>query len=197
VDDAALTTMVMRTVIEPAIAGMAAEGVPYAGILYAGLMLTQAGPRVLEFNARFGDPETQVLLPRWEDDLATVLLAAVERRLAGLPPFRWSGDATCGVVLASAGYPESSAGGAPIQGLRVAGESALVFHAATTMGNLGDAVITTGGRALTVVGRGGTLDDARRRAYAAAREISFTGCWCRSDIAAPPAAEGVADGSDA
>lgn len=191
-----LIDAVMRTVIEPAVAGMAAEGVPYSGILYAGLMVTREGPRVLEFNARFGDPETQVLLPRWQDDLALVLLAAAERRLADLPPFRWSEEATCGVVLASAGYPGRSTDGVPIRGLTEAGATALVFHGATAgAGSDREGVVTNGGRVLTVVGRGATRREARRRAYEAAGAISFAGGWSRMDIAEWSAAGEIADGA--
>jgi phosphoribosylamine--glycine ligase len=184
-NERAWSTMALRTIVEPAIAGMAAEGTPYTGILYAGLMLTADGPRVLEFNARFGDPETQVLLPRWEDDLLEVLLAATAGRLAGLPPFRWSSDATCGVVLASAGYPDRPVSGGAISGLAAVDPAAVVFHGAThPAGDAGTACEAGSGRVLTVVGRGGTVHDARCRAYEVSRSISFPGCWCRADIGA-------------
>jgi phosphoribosylamine--glycine ligase len=178
-----LTAAVMRAIVEPAIAGMAVEGTPYSGVLYAGLMLTATGPQVLEFNARFGDPETQVLLPRWQDDLLDVLSAAADGRLAELPALRWSEAATCGVVLASAGYPSAAEVGEPIHGLDQAGAQALVFHGGTMVasGNM-DQVVTAGGRVLTVVGQGATLEQARARAYAAAAPITFKGCWCRRDI---------------
>jgi phosphoribosylamine--glycine ligase len=177
--------MVLHSILEPTIAGMAAEGAPYAGILYAGVMLTAQGPRVLEFNARFGDPETQVLLPRWEDDLLEVLLATADGRLAGVPPFQWSTDATCGVVLATAGYPDQPATGGIIQGLATVDPDALIFHGATRApGGEEGACMAGSGRILTVVARGATLDAARRRAYAASREVSWPGCWCREDIGA-------------
>jgi phosphoribosylamine--glycine ligase len=188
--EAALTDTVMRSVVRPVVAGMAAEGSPYTGILYAGLMLTETGPRVLEFNVRFGDPETQVLLPRWQDDLAAVLLAVTDSRLADFPPFRWSAGAACGVVLASAGYPAASRIGVPIHGLEEAGRRAVVFHAGTSVAEgAGGAVVTAGGRVLTVVAEGDTLDEARRHAYDAAAAITFAGGWSRQDIAVPRGAQ--------
>ena len=179
-----LTERVMSTVIEPAIRGMAAEGTPYEGILYAGLMLTADGPKVLEFNARFGDPETQVILPRWNDDLYQVLDAAAGGALATLPPFSWSGAYQCGVVLASAGYPGAPELGFPIQGLSTVDASALVFHGGVRAGERTGLPCTSGGRVLTVVGGGDTPAEARLSAYNQADKIQFDGAWRREDIGA-------------
>jgi phosphoribosylamine--glycine ligase len=177
-----LTEQVMATVIEPAIRGMAAEGNPYEGILYAGLILTAEGPRVLEFNARFGDPETQVILPRWQDDLYQVLVAATEGKLADLPAFRWDVAATCGVVLASAGYPSEPITGLPIHGLDQQDPDTLIFHGGTRRDARTNDVCSSGGRVLTVVGKGATAEEARSAAYARADSIHFEGCWRRNDI---------------
>ena len=180
--DDRLTGEVMATVIEPAIRGMAAEGTPYEGILYAGLILTSEGPRVLEFNARFGDPETQVILPRWSDDLYRVMVAATEGKLAELPPFRWDDAAACGVVLASAGYPSEPITGLPIQGLDSRKANALIFHGGTRREARTNDVCTSGGRVLTVVGKGATAEEARTVAYARADRIHFEGRQRRNDI---------------
>ena len=177
-----LTEEVMTTIIEPAIRGMAAEETPYEGILYAGLILTSEGPRVLEFNARFGDPETQVILPRWEDNLYRVLIAATEGKLADLPPFRWDDGAACGVVLASAGYPAEPVTGLSILGLEPWEPEALIFHGGTRRDVRTNDVCTNGGRVLTVVGRGATVEKARTAAYARADRIHFEGCQRRNDI---------------
>jgi phosphoribosylamine--glycine ligase len=177
-----LTERVMTTVIEPAIRGMAAEGTPYEGILYAGLMLTTDGPKVLEFNARFGDPETQVILPRWEDDLYQVLRASADGALAALPPFTWSTTYHCGVVLAAAGYPEAPELGVPIQGLSTEDMSALIFQGGVRANRQTGLPSTSGGRVLTVVGSGDTPAEARLTAYEQADRIQFTGAWRREDI---------------
>ena len=198
----ALVEEIMARIVEPTIRGMAAEGTPYSGILYAGLMLTPSGPQVLEFNARFGDPETQVVLPRWDDDLAVVLDHAARGALAELPAFRWSALSACGVVLAAAGYPEEPRRGQPIEGLSAgagtlerrvqqstpdvpvpADDGPLIFCGGVTAGPDGTPV-TSGGRVLTVVGRGMTADVARAAAYAAADTVRFPGAWRRSDIGA-------------
>jgi phosphoribosylamine--glycine ligase len=180
----ALTDRVMATIVEPTIQGMAAEGTPYTGILYAGLMLTAEGPRVLEFNARFGDPETQVILPRWNDDLCKVLATVAAGRLADLPPFSWSESTFCGVVLASPGYPGPLSTGGPIQGLAAADTRSLIFQSGTRYDAGTRQVHAAGGRVLTIVGKGKNLEEARTTAYHRARQISFGGCWCRNDIGA-------------
>jgi phosphoribosylamine--glycine ligase len=174
----------MATIVEPTIHGLATEGMPYTGILYAGLMLTTEGPRVLEFNARFGDPETQVILPRWNDDLCKVLATVAAGRLADLPLFSWSESTFCGVVLASSGYPGLLSTGGPIQGLAAAETRSQIFQSGTRYDAGTRQVHAAGGRVLTIVGRGTTLEEARTTAYHRARQISFEGCWCRDDIGA-------------
>ncbi len=177
-----LTEQVMATVIEPTIRGMAAEGTPYEGILYAGLMLTADGPKVLEFNARFGDPETQVILPRWKDDLYQVLDASATGDLAALPPFTWNKTYHCGVVLAAAGYPEAPKLGVPIQGLFAEEPAALVFQGGVRADMHTGLPCTSGGRVLTVVGRGQTPAEARLTAYEQVDRVQFAGSWRREDI---------------
>jgi len=182
-----LTETVMASIVEPAIRGMAEEGIPYQGVLYAGLMITDDGPRVLEFNARFGDPETQVLLPRWHDDLYAVLAAAADRRLADLPSFSWSDMAACGVVLAAAGYPERSRIGDPIAGLDRHATDALIFHGGVRKDPRYGEALTAGGRVLTIVGLGADVAAAREAAYSQAARVSFEGRWYRRDIGGVPA----------
>jgi phosphoribosylamine--glycine ligase len=162
---------------------MADEGIRYRGVLYAGLMLTEAGPRLLEFNCRFGDPETEAILPRLDSDLAELLLATVERRLEP-SHVRWRPDAAVTVVLASGGYPGKHRTGLPIDGLAEAGkqEGVSVFHAGTTLRD--GRVVTAGGRVLAVSALGASLAEARQRAYDAATLISFEGMHYRTDIGA-------------
>jgi phosphoribosylamine---glycine ligase len=168
---------------QPVIDELARRGTPFIGCLFAGLMMTPDGPKVLEFNARFGDPETQVLLPRIEGDLLELLLAAALGDLSGASPAR-STDAAVTVVLAGPEYPaRSDYAGAPITGLEAAeAAGALVFHGGTAVRD--GTVITNGGRILSVTGTGTTVADARMRAYAAAELISFEGMQFRRDIAA-------------
>jgi len=161
------------------------EGEPFIGVLFAGLMLTAEGPKVLEFNCRFGDPEAEVLLPRLESDLGELLLAAAEGRLADVrDSVRWSDEACVTVVLTSGGYPGSYETGVPIHGLPEAGEvdGVRVFHAGTEMRD--GRVVTAGGRVLSVTGRAPTTAEARARAYEACALISFEGMRMRTDIAA-------------
>jgi phosphoribosylamine--glycine ligase len=160
---------------------MAAHGAPLQGVLYAGLVLTSTGPKVIEFNARFGDPETQVILPLMESDLGEALYAVATGTLAQLPPIAWkSGSAVC-VVLASGGYPGTYSTGLPIEGLdRVPGDVE-VFQAGTKLSD-NDTVATSGGRVLNVVGFGDDLAAARTRAYAGVMAISFPGMQYRTDI---------------
>lgn len=182
--DAALTDEIARTILAPAVRALAERGTPLRGVLYAGLMLTAAGPRVIEFNARLGDPETQVVLPLLGDqtDLAALLAATADGTLDALPPPTPPTGAAVGVVLAAGGYPGPYASGAPITGLDAVPDDALVFHAGTRRDGSGR-VVTAGGRVLTVVGRGPDLATARARAYAAADAVRFTGRYHRSDIA--------------
>jgi phosphoribosylamine---glycine ligase len=172
---------VRERVLEPAVAGLRAEGRPYRGALYAGLMLTREGPMALEFNCRFGDPETQVILPLLDLDLAELLLACAEGRLATESIVTLPDVAVC-VVLAAEGYPERPRAGDPIHGIDVARQSgALVFHAGT--GDRDGRLVTSGGRVLSVVGTDADLTGAAARAYAAADMIQFAGMQSRRDVA--------------
>ncbi len=170
------------SVLEPVIRAMAQEGKPYQGVLYAGLMLTPQGMRVLEFNARFGDPETQVILPRLQTDLLDILWAAVQGTL-GKTRIEWGKDACVGVTMASGGYPDTYKTGFPITGLDKLDKDILVFHAGTKAGPEG-VPCTDGGRVLTVVSCGKTLVEARARVYANTPHIHFENCHYRRDIAA-------------
>jgi phosphoribosylamine--glycine ligase len=179
-----LVDEVVATVAQPTVDEMARRGTPFVGVLYCGLALTSRGMRVVEFNARFGDPETQVVLARLETPLAGVLLAASTGALASVPPLRWSDRAAVTVVVASSGYPESPRTGDVITGLDDA--EALpdvhVLHAGTAAGAEG-AVVSAGGRVLSVVGTGADLAAARAAAYAGVGEIGLDGSHHRSDIA--------------
>jgi len=172
---------VMAKAVLPVVGGMAAEGHPYRGFLYASLMLTDAGPKVIEYNVRFGDPEAQVVLPLIEGSLAESFLAAANGRL-GSATATSSAERFVGVVLASEGYPGSPVTGRPIDGLDRAAalDDVLVFHAGTKVD--GDRIVTSGGRVLTVVGRGATFEAAMKRAYDAVDVIHFEGMQCRRDI---------------
>ncbi|MGN6663129.1 MAG: phosphoribosylamine--glycine ligase [Solirubrobacterales bacterium] len=173
---------IVERVHRPVVAAMAARGVPFHGVLYAGLMITPEGPQVLEFNARFGDPETQAVLPRLRSDLAELFLAAREPGgLAGVAA-EFAENWAVTVVLASAGYPESSSKGDAIHGLAEAAELAEVTHAGTAERD--GEIVTAGGRVLNVTGLGNSPAEARDRAYDAAGRISFEGMQIRTDIAA-------------
>ncbi len=178
-----MTDRVIRSVLVPMIHGMKMEGVPFAGVLYAGLMITKGGPRVLEFNVRFGDPETQVILPRLRTDLFSILYAATEGRLADLGDLEVDPRACVGVVVASKGYPEAYQAGKTIQGLDEAAalEDVVVFHAGTRQ--TGDRFVTAGGRVLCVSALGTGYREARDRAYAGVERIGFEGLYVRRDIA--------------
>jgi phosphoribosylamine--glycine ligase len=180
--DGALFDRLVDLVVRPTVAELARRGIDFRGVLYAGLMLTAAGPKVLEFNCRFGDPETQALLPRLESDLLELLWAAANgERLR--PSAAWRSGAAVGVVMASRGYPASASKGDVIHGLEHARALAdvEVFHAATKTTDAG--IVTAGGRVLTVTGLGKTFAEARARAYAGVERISFEGEQHRSDIA--------------
>jgi phosphoribosylamine--glycine ligase len=175
---------VLERVHRPVLRELRRRGSPFAGVLYAGLMLAEDGPRVLEFNCRFGDPETQSVLPLLRSDLGETLAASAAGELAGVVP-EWEEEAAVTVVLAADGYPAESDRGSEITGCETAEQSALVFHAGTAL--QGDRLVTNGGRVIDVTGRGGTVARARDVAYAAAAEISFRGGWSRRDIAAAAA----------
>jgi phosphoribosylamine--glycine ligase len=170
-----------RAVHQPVVDEMRRRGTPYHGVLYAGLMITDAGPKVLEFNCRFGDPETQAVLPRLRSDLLDLLDRSV--RFGGLADaaLEWAPDWAVTVVLASRGYPESSSKGDVISGVEGAGGEAEVLHAGTA--ELDGDLVTAGGRVLNVTGMGPTPAAARERAYAAADAINFDGKQLRRDIA--------------
>jgi len=172
-----------RSILDPWLRGCAAEGIDFHGILYPGVMLTQAGPKVLEFNARFGDPETQVFLTRLENDLVELLTASIDGTLANLE-LKWNPMPSVCVVMASGGYPGSYAKGKPILGLDEAARlpNTKVFHAGTA--NAGDQIVTSGGRVLGVTAWGKDLRTARDAAYAAVDAIRFEGAQFRHDIAA-------------
>lgn len=174
----------MRTVLQPTIDEMRRRGTPFTGLLYAGLALTSKGLRVVEFNARFGDPETQVVLARLDSPLASLLHAAATGTLAELAPLQWSDDAAVCVVIAAQGYPASPVTGGVITGLAEADalDGVDVLHAGTRAD--GDQIVSSGGRVLSVVGRGATIDDARARAYAGVDLVELAGSHHRSDIAA-------------
>ena len=175
-----LLARVSVEILEPTVRELARRGSPFVGVLYAGLMITSSGPKVIEFNCRFGDPEAQVILPLLESDLLEALIAVADGNLDPAS-LSWSEDTLCGVVVASGGYPLAYSTGHPIDGLADVPPETLVFHAGTRQREDG-AVVTDGGRVLTVVGRGASLSEARERAHAGAAAISFEGARYRSDI---------------
>jgi phosphoribosylamine---glycine ligase len=179
--DAPLQQRIMRAIVSPVVEGLRRDGHEYRGFLYAGLMLTCDGPKVIEFNVRFGDPEAQVVIPMIASDLAPRLAAAAEGALDDAS-IDFRPERHVGVVLASRGYPSSGPAGFPIRGLAEAArlDDVLVFHAGTA--RQGHDVVTAGGRVLTVVGRGATFGDAIARAYAGVSKISFDGMHYRHDI---------------
>ena len=169
-------------VMRPVLRGLAKEGIVYRGLLYPGLMMTDDGPRVLEFNCRFGDPETQALLPRLKSDLVQLLEATIDGKI-DQQTIEWDKRASVTVVLASAGYPGKYEGGKVISGLENAAklEGVQILHAGTK--SAGSQIVTAGGRVLAVTALGSTIADARKRAYEAAELIQFEGCHYRRDIA--------------
>lgn len=175
----ALHDEVVRTVLIPTVEGMAAEGRTYEGVLYAGLMITKDGPKVLEYNARFGDPETQAVLIRLETDLVDIIEAIVDKRLAGTD-IRWRPEAAVCVVMASGGYPGNYEKGKVITGLNNAAKDAVVFHAGTAEKD--GQIITAGGRVLGVTALGRTIPEAITNVYTAVEKIRFDGAHYRKDI---------------
>jgi phosphoribosylamine--glycine ligase len=157
-----LQRQVMREIVEPTVATLRAEGMPYVGVLYAGLMLTDAGPKLIEYNARFGDPECQVLMMRLDEDLAALLLACAEGRLAEFGQAKMVAETALTVVMAAKGY------------------GAKVFHAGTAMQD--SQLVATGGRVLNVTAMAATVTEAQRKAYAAVDAIRFPSGFCRRDI---------------
>ena len=182
--DAALQQQVMDQIVDPLVRGMDADGTPYRGILYVGLMLTANGPKVIEFNCRFGDPEAQVILPRLRTDIVTAMLATVEGGLADLS-LHWADSQAVTVVMAAKGYPGAYEKGSVITGIEAAGtmENTIIFHAGTNIDEQGN-VRAAGGRVLAVTGMGDDAASARDTAYRAVAQIDWPDGFCRSDIAA-------------
>jgi phosphoribosylamine--glycine ligase len=182
---AGLVDEVLASVLQPTVDEMARRGEPFAGLLYAGLALTSRGVRVIEFNARFGDPETQVVLARLRTPLGSLLQAAATGRLADVGELSWSEDAAVTVVVAAKGYPEAPRTGDAVEGLAAASAvpGAQVLHAGTTLDRAGS-VVSSGGRVLSLVGTGPDVRTARETAYAAVAEVRLDGGHHRTDIAA-------------
>jgi phosphoribosylamine--glycine ligase len=182
IDDSMLAR-ITREIVEPTLAGMASEGSPFSGVLYTGLMFTEDGPKVIEYNARLGDPETQAVMMRLDSDLVEVFDAIVDARV-GSTSISWSNDSSVCVVAASGGYPGEFEKGKDIDGLDQAKsiDGVVVFHAGTALDDRGG-FVTSGGRVLGVTARGATLEEARTRAYQAIGQIGFEGVHYRTDIA--------------
>jgi phosphoribosylamine--glycine ligase len=178
---AALIKRTLAEIVRPTVAAMAARGTPFRGVLYAGLMLTATGPNLIEYNVRFGDPETQALMMRLDSDLLELLVATAQGRLAGVMP-QWSGDAALTVVMAARGYPGAYVKGDIIGGVERANalRGVKVFHAGTTRS--GGKLVAAGGRVLNVTARGATIAEARERAYAGVAAIDWPGGFYRRDI---------------
>jgi len=176
-----LVQQIVETIVRPMAEGMAADGIPFKGVLYAGLMITEQGPKVVEFNARFGDPETQVLLPLLETDLLDIAVGTIKGELDEID-VKWKKESAVCVVMAAPGYPGEYPKGEPIHGLERPGADVTVFHAGTKATE--DGIVTSGGRVLGVTATGADLEKARAAAYQAVQEISFDGAQYRTDIAA-------------
>jgi phosphoribosylamine--glycine ligase len=177
-----LGTQIISKIIEPTIRAMATENRPYQGVLYAGLMINNGEPKLLEYNARFGDPECQIIMPRLKSDLLDIILATVEGKLESVQP-DWTSEACVGVVMASGGYPGNYKTGLPISGLDEVDKDVMVFHAGTKIGNKPGEVLTNGGRVLTVAATGKTTEEARNKIYSNLPRIHFEGAQYRRDIA--------------
>jgi phosphoribosylamine--glycine ligase len=184
VDDAALH-WIEEHILVPTVHALNCHGTPFKGILYAGLMMTKQGPKVLEYNARFGDPECQPLLMRLKTDLVDVFEATIDGTLDQIAPLDWDSRPAVCVVMASKGYPGDYEKGFSIQGLNEAAKvpKTKVFHAGTALNESGE-IVTSGGRVLGVTGLGATVAEAKSVAYEAVNCIHWDGAWCRKDIAA-------------
>jgi phosphoribosylamine--glycine ligase len=180
-DNPDLAKTVYETIMKPTATALYDEGRPYRGVLYGGLMITDDGPKVMEFNARFGDPETQVILPRLKTDLLDIMLS-IDDNCLNQTEIEWAENACVGVVMASSGYPGNYQKGLPITGLGDVDKDVLVFHAGTSLDSDGR-VVTSGGRVLTVVATGSTIAEARAMVYDNITRIHFEGCHYRRDIA--------------
>jgi phosphoribosylamine--glycine ligase len=178
---AALLDSIERDIMQPVVDQLAADGTPFSGVLFAGLMLTAEGPRVIEFNARLGDPETQVVLPLLNDDLLTIMQAVAAGTLADLRPTWSTAAATC-VVIAADGYPRAPHTGMPVHTPGSTAPGSWVLHAGTTF-DAGGVVVVAGGRVLNVIGTGQDVGSATNAAYALTPEVGFDGAWHRRDIA--------------
>ncbi len=177
----ALQARVMAEIILPTVEIMAAKDMPFSGVLFAGLMLTETGPKLIEYNARFGDPETQVMMMRFQGDLVALLYAVATGTLAGHPPLSLNSDAALTVVMAANGYPGTPEKGGTIRGIAAAGaDGAIIFHAGTAVNS--GALVANGGRVLNVTAMGHTVCDAREAAYVAVDHIDFPTGFCRRDI---------------
>jgi phosphoribosylamine---glycine ligase len=176
-----MTEWILHHIAEPTVRGMADEGMPFVGVLYCGLMMTARGPEVLEYNARFGDPETQAILMRMESDLVDALEACIDGRLAQTE-LRWTPGASACVVASSSGYPGSYTTGWPVSGLSSAAKTpgVEIFHSGTS--RVGNQLVTSGGRVLGVTASGDSLNEALARAYEALAQIHFEGMYYRHDI---------------
>lgn len=174
---------IVEKILQPTITALGEEGIKYKGVIYGGLILTDEGPKVLEFNVRFGDPETQAILPRLKSDLVEIMIRTVEEDLDGVE-LQWSPESCVSVVLASRGYPQNSTKGVPVYGLEEAKkmDGVYLFHAATKRSN--GELVTDGGRVLAVSALGKDFQEARRKAYLAVDKIKFEGMQFRRDIAA-------------
>jgi phosphoribosylamine--glycine ligase len=179
--DRKLAALIDATVMLPMIRALNAEGIDYRGVIYAGLMLTAEGPKVLEFNARFGDPETQVILPQLKTDLVDVILSVIDGSLDKMK-IEWEKNACVTVVMASGGYPDDYKKGLPIGGVNTVAPDVTVFHAGTRI--MDGQLVTAGGRVLSVTGCGEDFDEARDRVYKNIDRITFDGAHYRRDIAA-------------
>jgi phosphoribosylamine--glycine ligase len=179
--DVEMINRVNETILKPIVQAMANDGKPYKGVLYAGIMLTEDGPKALEFNARFGDPETQAMLPLLKSDLVDIMLAVIDERLDRIE-IDWSNEACVGVVMASGGYPDNYKTGFPVEGLDKIDHDILVFHAGTKVSD--GTICTDGGRVLTVAATGMDIAEARDRVYTNIPSVYFEGCQYRNDIGA-------------
>ena len=182
--DASVVQEVVDRVLRPAVLELSSGGDEFRGVLYAGIMLTSAGIRTIEFNARFGDPEAQVVLPRLQTDFVALALAVAKGTLSEFPDLRWSAQPCAGVVVASAGYPDDAMvkTGLQIRGLAEMPPGVLIFHAGTRF-EPGRGLVTDGGRVVTAVALGDTVAEAREKALAGARKVRFDGAFFRTDIA--------------
>jgi phosphoribosylamine--glycine ligase len=178
--DDAMMQKVTKDIIKPTIDAMASDGMPYKGVLYTGLIMTTKGPMVLEYNARFGDPETQVVLPRLKTDLVDIMLAVIDGSL-GKIKVEWDNDPCVGVVMASGGYPGDYGTGFPITVSGSIEKNINIFYAGAK--RLDGAIVTDGGRVLTITATGTTIREARDRVYSNIKHVSFEGCHYRKDIA--------------